>query len=54
MSGRITVACDDIRAYALPTLRHRLVLNFAAAAEGITPDDVVKKLLDHVKERPSS
>ena len=35
----------DIQALALPVLRHRIGLNFAAMSDGVTTDDVVKKLL---------
>ena len=30
-------------------LRHRLMTNFVAEADGVTPDDLVRQLLDHVK-----
>jgi MoxR-like ATPase len=39
---------------ALPVLRHRLSASFAAEAEGITTDTIVKKLLETVSERRSS
>jgi MoxR-like ATPase len=45
LHGRTHVSTDDIRALAKPTLRHRLVVNFAAESEGVTPDDVVDRLL---------
>jgi len=51
LSGRINVSCDDIRKLALPVLRHRLACSFAAEAEGITTDDIVKRLLEAVPER---
>ena len=50
LNGRFNVSCDDIRQYALPVLRHRVILNFAAASEGLDTDAVVKKLLDAVSE----
>jgi MoxR-like ATPase len=43
------VAYDDIRQAALPALRHRLILNFEAQAEGITPDSVIQDVLDITK-----
>jgi len=46
LHGRTHVACEDIQELAKPVLRHRLVVNFAAESEGITPDDVVAKLLE--------
>ncbi|MHC4173704.1 MAG: AAA family ATPase [Planctomycetota bacterium] len=50
LNGRFNVSCDDIREYALPVLRHRMILNFAAASEGLDTDAVIKKLLDAVGE----
>jgi MoxR-like ATPase len=48
LNGRHEVTLDDIRYVALPVLGHRLVTNFTAEAEGITPPRVVQKLLDAV------
>ncbi len=48
LDGRYNVALDDLRAVAAPTLRHRLILNFEAQAEGVTADQVVDDLLDKV------
>ncbi len=48
LRGRYHVAIDDIKAIALPVLRHRLIPNFAAQSEGLTSDDIVKKLLETV------
>jgi len=46
LDGRYNVAFDDVRAAALPALRHRLILNFEAQAEGVTTDEVVHSVLD--------
>ncbi|NOX54999.1 MAG: MoxR family ATPase [Planctomycetes bacterium] len=46
LHGRTHVATDDIAALAYPVLRHRLVTNFAAESEGITPDRVIERLLE--------
>ncbi len=46
LDGRPHVTGDDIRRVALPVLRHRIVTNFAAEAEGVTSDDIIQKLLD--------
>lgn len=43
--GRTAVSGEDIRAVALPVLRHRIVTNFNAEAEGLRPDDVLQRLL---------
>jgi MoxR-like ATPase len=49
LEGRSVVALDDITAVALPVLRHRILLNFQAEADGIEPDTVVGRLLDDVR-----
>jgi len=46
LHGRTHVSTEDIQALAAPVLRHRLVMNFAAESEGITPDDVIAKLIE--------
>jgi MoxR-like ATPase len=50
LHGRLAVALDDLRHVAFPVLRHRLIVNFRAEAEGISPDDVTKRLLAEVPE----
>jgi MoxR-like ATPase len=45
LHGRTHVSTDDIQALAKPVLRHRLVVNFAAESEGVTPDHIVDHLL---------
>ncbi len=54
LDGRSSVTIDDIRAVALPVLRHRLVTTYAAQAEGETSDSIVAKLLDEVPVRPGA
>jgi len=46
LEGRWAVATDDLRAAALPALRHRLILNFEASAEGISTDAVIRNLVE--------
>jgi MoxR-like ATPase len=46
--GRFNVSFDDIQAVAMPALRHRLILNFEAEAEGITTDQIIGQILQHV------
>jgi MoxR-like ATPase len=48
LDGRFNVSTDDIRAVALPSLRHRIILNFEGEAEGITSEAVVRAVLDAV------
>jgi MoxR-like ATPase len=50
LDGRSVAAPDDIRAVAPPVLRHRLLLNFQAEADGIDADQIVARLLDAVPE----
>ncbi|MFT5751318.1 MAG: MoxR-like ATPase [Flavobacteriales bacterium] len=44
--GRMAVTLDDIKNVALPVLRHRVIVNFKAEAEGITSDAVTHQLLE--------
>jgi MoxR-like ATPase len=44
--GRTAVDADDVRALALPVLRHRVMPNFHADAEGLTAAGIVRRLLD--------
>jgi len=45
LKGRTHVSTDDIQALAPPVLRHRIVTNFSAESEGVTPDSVIQRLL---------
>jgi MoxR-like ATPase len=46
LKGRFHVTIDDMEALAYPVLRHRIVPTFNAEAEGVTVDDIIKKLLE--------
>ncbi len=46
LQGRAHVTLEDIRALALPTLRHRILLNYRAEAEGVTVESVIERLAD--------
>ena len=46
LEGRISPSVDDVLALAHPVLRHRMALNFAARAEGVTLDSVIDRLCD--------
>jgi MoxR-like ATPase len=48
LNGRFAVAPEDIRRVAHPVLRHRVLVNFAAEAEGVTAERVVEALLEQV------
>jgi MoxR-like ATPase len=49
LDGRAAVALDDVTRVALPVLRHRLLVNFRAEAEGMKADRVVGMLLDSIR-----
>jgi MoxR-like ATPase len=46
LQGRYSVTWQDIQHVALPVLRHRILLNFKAEAEGVTADEITRHLLD--------
>jgi MoxR-like ATPase len=48
LDGRSVASLDDVRAVALPVLRHRVLLNFQAEADGVEADHVVGQLLESV------
>ncbi|HGY90707.1 MAG TPA: MoxR family ATPase [Planctomycetes bacterium] len=48
IDGRTFVTEDDIRQVAKPVLRHRIILNFSAEAEGVDTDAVIERLLEFV------
>ena len=50
LQGRAHVTADDIRKLAYPVLRHRILLNYRAEAEGVTVESVVDKLQESVHE----
>ena len=47
LQGRYGVSTEDIRRVAIPALRHRILTNFNAEAEGIKPDDVIRMLIEN-------
>jgi MoxR-like ATPase len=49
LDGRSVAAPDDVRAVALPVLRHRILVNFQAEADGIDADAIVQRLLADVR-----
>lgn len=50
LNGRYTPNIDDIKAVAIPVLRHRIVTNFNAEAQGMSPKNIIEKLIDEVKK----
>jgi len=53
INGHHAVQYSDVAAVALPVLRHRILPNFSAEAEGITSDDLVKRILETVPRAQS-
>jgi MoxR-like ATPase len=49
LAGRTHVAIEDVKAVVHPVLRHRVVVNYAAQAEGVTSDIVIDRLLQEVE-----
>ena len=49
LQGRFHVDFEDIRELAIPVLRHRLVLNFQARADGIDADEVIRRIVAQVR-----
>ncbi|TET79438.1 MAG: AAA family ATPase [Candidatus Cloacimonadota bacterium] len=50
LDGRYTPGIEDIKKVVFPVLRHRIITNFNAEAEGITTDRIIGLLLDNMKE----
>jgi MoxR-like ATPase len=51
LNGRYNVSFDDIRRVVLPAMRHRVILNFEAAAEGIDPDQILAEIIKKIPEK---
>jgi MoxR-like ATPase len=51
LEGRYNVSFEDVRRVFLPAMRHRVILNFEALAEGIEPDSVLLDILENVPEK---
>ena len=49
LAGRPVPTTDDVRAVAVPVLRHRVLPNHRAIGEGVTSADLVQRLLDEVR-----
>jgi len=51
LQGRSHVAVEDIQALAAPVLRHRVVVGFAAESEGVTPDGIIRRIVETTPAR---
>ncbi|MBL4846430.1 MAG: AAA family ATPase [Planctomycetes bacterium] len=54
LKGRSHVSIEDIKGVAHPVLRHRIITNFNAEAEGITPDKIVTRLVEYVDSQEAA
>ena len=50
LEGRYAVSIEDVNNVALPALRHRIILNYQATAEGITSDSIILQLTEYLKK----
>lgn len=50
LDGRLSPIIDDVRRIAVPVLRHRIVTNFNAEADGVTPVDIIDRLLEDERD----
>src|SRR6266571_4241576 len=48
LHGQFYVSCDDVASVAPPIFRHRIIPNFSAQSEGVTSDDITRKILEAV------
>jgi MoxR-like ATPase len=51
LEGRTYTITDDVKAVVRPVLRHRVITNFNAESSGITPDQIINRLLEELPER---
>jgi MoxR-like ATPase len=51
MAGRYNVSKEDVRQAALPALRHRVLMNYEAEADGMTSDKLIQSLLKHLESK---
>ena len=48
MKGRLQLSTEDVQSIATAVLRHRIILNFDAHADGETPDSILKEIVKSV------
>ncbi|MFN3551404.1 MAG: AAA family ATPase, partial [Endomicrobiia bacterium] len=51
LEGRYSVSIEDVNKIIFPSLRHRIILNYQAIAEGITTDDIISQIVEHFKDK---
>jgi len=50
LGGQYHVSTEDVAAVALPVFRHRIIPNFAAQSEGVTADDITRRILGAIQK----
>jgi len=50
LDGRRNVACEDVRALAIPVFRHRVITNFRAEAENLSTEALLKEIIASIQE----
>jgi len=50
INGQVYVGCENVASIALAVMRHRMAVNFTAQSEGITTDDIVRRILEEVPQ----
>jgi len=53
LRGNLQATADDVRAVIHPVLRHRLITNYTALADGVESDDIINELLEAIPEAPA-
>ena len=48
LNGQVHVSVDDVASVAMPIFRHRLIPNFAAQSEGVTADEITRKIIEAI------
>jgi MoxR-like ATPase len=51
LQGRSHVTVEDIQALVAPVLRHRIVVGFAAESDGVTPDAIIRRIIENTPVR---
>lgn len=51
LEGRYSVSIEDVNKIIFPSLRHRIILNYQAIAEGITTDNIILQLVEYFKNK---
>src|SRR5207248_8762993 len=49
LESRYNVSVEDLQAVAFPALRHRIILNFDGLADGVTPEDLIKEIIEETE-----